>query len=77
MPNITLSIDEEVVRKVRKLAIDRNTTLTQMVREYLETVAASVDAEREQVVRELDQTFRDLQRDMGPRTWKRDDLYER
>ena len=26
--NITLSIDEEIMKKVRKIAIDKNTTLT-------------------------------------------------
>ena len=34
--NITLSVSDEVVRQVRKIAVDRNTTLTAMVREYLE-----------------------------------------
>lgn len=38
--NITLSVDEEIVKKVRKMAIDRDTTLTAMVRDYLTSVAA-------------------------------------
>jgi predicted transcriptional regulator len=76
MPNITLSIDDEVVRKVRKVAIDRDTTLTQMVREYLEAIAASEEAHREQILRDLDESFGELERDMGPRRWTRDDLYE-
>ena len=33
--NITLNIDEEIVKKVRKIAIDKDTTLTAMVRDYL------------------------------------------
>lgn len=37
--NITLSVDEEIVKKVRKMAIDRDTTLTAMVRDYLTSVA--------------------------------------
>ncbi len=39
MSNITLKVDDEIIRKVRKIAIDKNTTLTQMVREYLVLVA--------------------------------------
>ena len=35
MPNITLSVDEEIIKKVRKIAVDKNTTLTEMVREFL------------------------------------------
>ena len=34
--NITLSLDEEVVKQVRKIAIERDTTLTGLVRAYLE-----------------------------------------
>ena len=37
---ITLSIDEEVVKKVRKIAIDKDTTLTAMVRDYLTSIAS-------------------------------------
>ena len=40
MPNITLSVDDDTVKKVRKIAIDKNTTLTAMVREFLISVAA-------------------------------------
>ena len=44
--NITLSIDEEIVKKVRKIALDRDTTLTAMVREYLTSVANSDSVDR-------------------------------
>ena len=30
--NITLSIEEQIVKKVRKIAVDKDTTLTAMVR---------------------------------------------
>jgi Family of unknown function (DUF6364) len=33
--NITLSLDDELVKKVRKIAVDRETTLTGLVRDYL------------------------------------------
>ena len=39
MPNITLQIDEEVLRKARKVAVDQDTTVTEMVREFLRSVA--------------------------------------
>lgn len=42
--NVTLSIDDEVVKKVRKIAVERDTTLTGLVRGYLETVAAETAA---------------------------------
>lgn len=74
--NITLSIDEEIVKKVRKIAIDKDTTLTAMVRDYLATVAKSDVATRKTHADKLMETFEKLSRDMGPRTWTRADLYE-
>jgi hypothetical protein len=38
--NVTLSIEDELVKTVRKIAIDRDTTLAGLIREYLERVAA-------------------------------------
>lgn len=38
--NITLSLDDKLVKDIKKLAVDRDTTLTGLVREYLEKLAA-------------------------------------
>jgi protein tyrosine phosphatase len=77
MPNITLTVDEDVIRRVRKAAIDRNTTMTQMVRDFLASVADRERSERLLAVQQLNQTFEACSRDMGARTWSRDDLHER
>ena len=77
MPNITLSVDDEIIKKVRKVVVDKNTTLTAMVREFLQSVADSNAAEKKQAVKKLQKSFQGLSRDMGTRTWTRDDLYER
>ncbi len=77
MTNITLSVEEEVIRKVRKIAIDKNTTLTQMVREYLRSVAERDAAQKARALKGLEATFQELSRDMGERDWGREDLYER
>ena len=34
--NITLSLDDKLVKGVRKIAVERDTTLTGLVRAYLE-----------------------------------------
>ena len=75
--NITLSIDEEIVKKVRKIAIDKNTTLTAMVRAYLTAVASTDSSRRAEHAARLKQSFRRMGRDMGPRTWTREDIYAR
>ena len=38
--NVTLSLDDRVVKEVRKIAVERDTTLTGLVREYLEKLVA-------------------------------------
>ena len=37
--NVTLSLDDKLVKEVRKIAVERDTTLTGLVREYLEKLA--------------------------------------
>jgi len=56
--NITLSVDDHVVRTVRKIAIDKTTTLTAMVRSYLESLAERDRLAREQAVAKFDATVR-------------------
>jgi Family of unknown function (DUF6364) len=77
--NVTLSLDSELVKKVRKIAVDRDTTLTGMVRQYLEQVAAEELAHgRKRREREaLEQSFERFQFKIGKRTWTRAELHAR
>ncbi len=77
MPNISLNVDEETIKKVRKIAVDKNTTLTEMVRGYLRSIAESDLPVRERMARDLQASFKSLSRDMGKRKWKREQLHER
>lgn len=77
MSNITMSIDNDLVRKVRKVAAERNTSLTAMVRQYLVSVAGRHESRRKQAVGRIRSSFARLSRDMGKRTWRREDLYGR
>jgi Family of unknown function (DUF6364) len=45
--NLTLSIDERLVKRARKKAEAMGKSLNQLVREYLERLAGSDDAERD------------------------------
>jgi hypothetical protein len=77
--NITLSLDEKLVKEVRKIAVDRDTTLTALVREYLKKLA-SENAKRDLQKRQLEaleRTFKTIKLNIGNRTWKREDLYDR
>jgi hypothetical protein len=77
--NVTLALEDDLVKKVRKIAVDRDTTLTAMIRDYLETIAAEEAASgRKRREREaLERTFEKFQFKVGKHNWKRADLYAR
>ena len=77
MPNITLSVDAEIIKKVRKIALEKNTTLTAMVRDYLTSVAIRDAQEKNEAIKKLRKSFKTVSRDMGRRKWTREALYER
>jgi hypothetical protein len=73
--NITLSVDERLVRRARKKADAMGKSLNQLVREYLERLTGSDDAEREVAeIRQLSRAPRGRSR--GWR-FNRDELHER
>jgi hypothetical protein len=79
--NITLSLDDKLVKQLRKLAADRDTTLTGLVREYLEKLAAekAVSGRKQRQMEALERSFKQFSFELGygKHTWKREDLYER
>jgi hypothetical protein len=77
--NITLAIDDSVVREVRKLALERDTTLTQLIREYLERLVADSmqTEEKRRAIERLEDSFKRFEFRVGKRTWTRADLHER
>jgi hypothetical protein len=77
--NITLSLDDKLVKEVRKIAVERDTTLTGLVRAYLAELAAEhARSGRKRRDREaLERSFGRLQIRVGKRTWRREDLYAR
>jgi Family of unknown function (DUF6364) len=77
--NITLSLDDKLVKNVRKIAIERDTTLTGLVRDYLRELASEHAASgRKRREREtLERSFSQFQFRVGKKTWKREDLHAR
>ena len=77
--NITLSIDDDLVREVRKIAVERDTTLTGLVRDYLKNLAAEeARSGRKRRDRDaLEHSFSRFQFRMGKKTWNREELHER
>jgi len=77
--NITLSIDDDLVKEVRKIAVERDTTLTGLVRDYLKDLAVEhARSGRKRREREaLERSFRHFQFRVGRKTWSREELHER
>ena len=77
--NITLSLDEDLIKEVRKIAVDRDTTLTGLVRQYLMELAAenSRSGRKRRDLDALERSFEQVQFKLGKPTWSRADLYVR
>lgn len=77
--NITLSLDENLVEEVRKIAIERDTTVTGLVRAYLQELVAerARSDHKGRDLEALERSFVQLRINVGKRTWKREDLHER
>ncbi len=73
MANLTLTIDDEVLKKARIHALERGTSVNALVREYLERVAHD-DAELEAIVRGIEAIGDSMPR-RRVAEWARDDLY--
>ena len=77
--NITLSLDDKLVKEVRKIAVERDTTLTGLIRDYLVRLSAedAATGRKRRQLENLRRSFRKFQFHVGKRTWKREDLYVR
>jgi hypothetical protein len=74
--NLTLTLDESLLKSARKLAVERDTSVNQLVREFLENLVKEASP-RQAALAEIDEIFRTTRIKMGKRTWTREDLHER
>lgn len=76
MKNITLSIEEEVLTAVRRVASERNSSVNALVREYLGNLARHDDRAATARAR-LRELSRRSKGELGEKSWRRDDLHDR
>ena len=74
--NLTITLDSELLKAARKVALDRDTSVNQLVRNYLEQLIDATDQHTENV-KKLREIFRTSKARLGKITWKREDLYDR
>jgi len=74
--NLTLVVEEELLLSARKVALDRKTSVNQLVRDFLATLVK--ESQRKRMARKrLETAFDTGLIEIGDRHWTRDDLYER
>lgn len=74
--NVTLVIEESLLLAARRVALERRTSVNQLVREYLSDLVEESGRRRLARAR-LKSAFANGLVRIGDRTWTRDDLYER
>jgi len=74
--NLTLVIEEDLLLAARKLALDRRTSVSQLVRDYL-TMLVQEPSRRRLARARLTKAFETGLVEVGDRKWSRDDLYDR
>jgi len=75
MANLTLAIDDEVLRRARLRALEQGKSVNSLLREYLEAFAGT--RTREKAVSELLNLSKRARSRRGDVTWSRDELHER
>lgn len=77
MTNLTITVDEGTLRRARVRALEEETSVNAVLREYLE-VYAGVRRERLEAARRILADAREGGSGSGPggRTWTRDEPYE-
>ena len=71
--NLTLTLDDDLLRAARKVAIDRNTSVNRLVRDFLAGLVRETDR-RNTALTQTDQLFQTVRIEVGARTWSREDL---
>ena len=74
--NLTLTIDDKLLRAARKIALDRDTSVNNLVREYLTQLVKGED-KQQAALENIRRIFKTSRAKAGPITWTRDELYER
>ena len=74
--NLTLTIEEELLRDARRIALDRDTSVNELVRNYLGHLVRQREPGKATAAA-LKEFWRTHSVTAGKRSWTRDELYDR
>lgn len=76
--NITLSISKDILKKVKHLAVEKNTSVSGLLSRHLEEIVARDDAYHRAKIDQIEIMAKGYDLiDRGKVSWTRDDLYDR
>lgn len=76
MTNLTISVDDEALRRARIRALEEGTSVSAVLGEYLRTFAG-LRRTQNQAIREILEISERSNSGSGGRKWSRDELYDR
>jgi plasmid stability protein len=76
MADLTIAIEDDVLKKARLKAVEDGTSVNAVVREFLREYTGNT-SERLESARRLIALAHECATELGPITWKREDLYDR
>jgi len=77
MTNMTMTIDDNILKNARKYAIEKNTTVSSLVRVFLEQLAIKEQSKKERIIKRLNKCFNTSSIVVGKKNWSRAALHER
>jgi hypothetical protein len=77
MANLTLAMDDTLLHDARRVAFERDISLTEMIREHLNDVVNGWRLGKKAKAKQLMEIIEKNSRHFGGITWSREDLYER
>ena len=75
MKNLTLAINEGLLRSARRLAVDRGATVNALVRDYLRGLVEE-EGRRRDALGKLRGSMRSGAYEVGKATWTREELHD-
>jgi len=76
MANLTIAIDEEILREARTRATREGSSVNQLLREYLESYAG-INSAQNAALKDLMELSKNATSRRGVKRWTREELHER
>lgn len=75
--NLTLTLDSNLLKAARKVALDRETSVNQLVRDYLTQLTEQAEEPHKKAAAEFRKAARASKARIGGASWTREELYDR